>query len=162
MAAEPILRTVTILADGMLIGVPVWVFFIQSPLLFKFMGRDRFISPMMRLTSTMFRWTLPVCASVSLGLSFTLSFSKSTTPIIGSSVVCFSALLINSIIIVPRALAAGKQATRTVDRTQKVTDFAVDGGHKSDTRTLHQTVVLFVTIHLVAAICHVHFVVNSK
>jgi hypothetical protein len=55
-----LLVTVGLLADCLVIGAPVWVFFLQSPALFAFMGRSKFIPPMMRLTKVLFHWTLPV------------------------------------------------------------------------------------------------------
>uniref|UniRef100_A0A7S2A123 TMEM205-like domain-containing protein n=2 Tax=Ditylum brightwellii TaxID=49249 RepID=A0A7S2A123_9STRA len=157
-----IIRTVDILANCMIVGVPVWVFFLQSPLLFQFMGRDKFLSPMMRLTNLMFRWTLPICAAVSVLCSLILRDTATTSGDIElySSLVSFVSVVINAVVVVPKALQAGKRATRTANNSQSATDFAVDGGHQTDTRTLHQTVVVFVVFMLGGAVTHVHFVVN--
>ena len=79
-----------------------------------------------------------------------------------SSTTSLVAVLINAIVVVPRALEAGKRATRTADKSQSVGSFAVDGGHQTDTKTLHQTVVLFVVIMLGASVVHVHVMVNGE
>jgi hypothetical protein len=157
-----LLRTINILSNSLVIAIPVWVFFLQSPLLVQFMGRDRFIPPMMRITKLMFHWTLPIAATVAAISSYLLG----NTDIINSiefisSAISLLSVLINSIIVVPHALDAGKRSTRTADKSKSVTKFAVDGASKSDTKTLHQTVVLFVVIMLAASITHVHVMVNN-
>lgn len=154
-------RTIDVLANCVIIGVPVWVFFLQSPLLFQFMGRDRFLSPMMQITKLMFRWTLPICAAVSVLCSLGLEGHADTASYLTSALSLVS-VMINATIIVPKALMAGKRATRTAYNTQNVSAFAVDGGHKSETRTLHQTVLVFVVISLLASVAHVHLVVNGE
>jgi len=110
----------------------------------------------------MFHWTLPIAATVTATSSYLLGNTNILNSIeFISSAVSLLSVLINSIIVVPRALEAGKRAVRTTDRSKSVTKFAVDGGSKSDTKTLHQTVVLFVVIMLAASITHLHVMVNN-
>jgi hypothetical protein len=169
-----LLVTVGLLADCLVIGAPVWVFFLQSPALFAFMGRSKFIPPMMRLTKVLFHWTLPVATAVALGTSLLTDCTptKYATP---WALLSAAAVAVNSLVVVPRALAAGAKATTTTANSSstskttkmgsKTADFAVSGGdgnNKSVTRTLHQTVVVLVVVMLVCAVGHLHFSVHSE
>jgi hypothetical protein len=71
------------------------------------------------------------------------------------------AVTINATVVVPKALLAGKKATKTADKTQSAAAFAVDGGHQTDTKTLHQRVVIFVVLMMGGAVTHVHALINS-
>jgi len=158
------LVTAGLVAISVVIGAPVWFFFVQTPALFPFMGREKFLPPMMRLTKVLFRWTLPLAAGtvllseILLSLSGDIAFTERTsTKWAGASL---AAVLVNSLLIVPKALAAGSKATlkKTGGKSSKV-DMAVSGGdpsEKSVTKTLHQTVVVFVTVMLVGAVGYVH------
>jgi len=178
---DQLLRTSDVLAVSLTIGAPVWVFFIQGPALFQHLGRQQFLSPMMRLTSVLFQWTLPLTAAFSL--LFTLArqmlaneghYCKRllTTRTTLSALLALIFILINSVLIVPRALQAGKRALaknykkKTDDAASKdVADFAVSGGEggaKSGTKALHQTVVVFVALHLVASVFHAHTVITNE
>ena len=56
-------------------------------------------------------------------------------------------VLINLFLIVPRALQAGARAIHEADKEKDehaVVKFAVEGGSTTQTKSLHQTVVLFV------------------
>jgi hypothetical protein len=178
-----LLVTVGLLADCLVIGAPIWVFFLQSPALFAFMGRSKFIPPMMRLTKVLFRWTLPVASAVALSTSLLTDIdctpTKFATP---WAILSAAAVAVNSLVVVPRALAAGAKATtvqgqststannsssssKTTKIGSKTADFAVSGGdgnNKSVTRTLHQTVVVLVVVMLVGAVGHLHFSVHSE
>jgi len=172
--------TTALVANSVVIGAPVWVFFVQSPALFSFMGRSKFLPPMMKLTKVLFRWTLPVAASIALGtnlLSVVSTTSTDKQEALAASTQCaavsLAAILINSLVIVPKALAAGAKATTKKDDNAAAaaassttkTDFAVSGGdgsEKSVTKTLHQTVVVFVTVMLVASVGFVHFTIQEQ
>jgi hypothetical protein len=164
-----ILVTVGLIANSVVIGSPVWVFFIQSPVLFTFMGRSKFIPPMMKLTKVLFRWTLPIAGGITLSASLLRGCgmpSSWSTPLAALSL---AATLINSLLIVPRALAAGAKATSKKTDTsssKSKTDFAVSGGDGSTegsvTKTLHQTVVLFVAIMLIGAVGHLHMTIQEQ
>lgn len=189
--SNQLLVTVGLLADCLVIGAPIWVFFLQNPTLFAFMGRSKFIPPMMRLTKILFRWTqtLPVASAVALSTSLLTDIQVDcthtkykyayTTP---WAILPAAAVAVNSLVVVPRALAAGAKATtvqgqstatstanstwsKTTKIGSKTADFAVSGGDgnkKSVTRTLHQTVVILVVVMLVGAVGHLHFSVHSE
>ncbi|CAB9502834.1 expressed unknown protein [Seminavis robusta] len=158
-AASSLMRTTGLFANSALIGIPIWVFFLQAPLLFKMMGRDKFLFPMMSLTRLLFRWTLPVFSALSVACSVLLDCAESSCQVSSATkaaLLTLAAILINSIVIVPKALQAGKMNTKKEDKSETVTDFAVSGGSKTNTKTLHQTVVVFVLIHVVGAVLHLH------
>jgi hypothetical protein len=160
LSPSAFLQTLDVLASSVVIGVPVWVFFLQGPLLFSFMGRDKFLSPMMRLTSLLFRWTLPTAALIVCTCTVALAYDLDSLQMLsaGFSLV---AVTINATVVVPKALLAGKKATKTADKTQSPAAFAVDGGHETDTKTLHQRVVIFVVLMMGGAVTHVHALINS-
>lgn len=169
--SHAILATTGLLANSVVIGASIWVFFVQSPALFSFMGRSKFIPPMMKLTKVLFRWTLPVAASLALGTNLLLSSTKEVSASTTCAAVSLAAILINSLVIVPKALAAGAKATTKKDENAAAaaastkTDFAISGGdgsEKSVTKTLHQTVVVFVTVMLVASVGFVHFTILEQ
>eukprot|EP00977_Amphora_coffeiformis_P004453 scaffold946_cov168-Amphora_coffeaeformis.AAC.4 len=147
--SNPILVTTGLVANSIVIGAPIWVFFVQSPVLF--------------------RWTLPLAAGTVLLSEGLLAVSsdwdireRSSIKFAGAS---FLAVLVNSLVIVPKALVAGSKATlkKNNGKSSQV-DMAVSGGDASDksvTKTLHQTVVVFVTIMLVGAVGYVHCVANE-
>jgi hypothetical protein len=184
---DQLLVTVGLLADCLVIGAPIWVFFFQSPALFAFMGRSKFIPPMMRLTKVLFRWTFPVASAVALSTSLLTDIRVDCTHTQYTyatatpwAILSAAAVAVNSLVVVPRALAAGAKATTvqgqststansTYSKTTKIgsktADFALSGGdgnNKSVTRTLHQTVVVLVVLMLVGAVGHLHFSVHSE
>lgn len=77
------------------------------------------------------------------------------------------AVLVNSLVVVPKALAAGAKATMKKNDDNKsagAVDMAISGGDaskKSGTKILHQTVVVFVTAMLAGSVGYVHCVVNN-
>ena len=169
LVSQPILLTVGLVANSVVIGAPVWVFFVQSPALFAFMGREKFLPPMMRLTKVLFRWTLPVASGVVV-LSEMLRQDGTILEKNSTKFACLSllAVLVNSLLIVPKALAAGAKATMKKNDDNKSTgavDIAISGGDaakKSGTKILHQTVVVFVTAMLAGSVGYVHCVVNNQ
>ena len=113
--SKPMLLTAGLVANSVVIGAPIWVFFVQSPALLPFMGREKFLPPMMRLTKVLFRWTLPLASGLVLLSEILIAMtedgallSKNSTKFASLSL---AAVLINSLVIVPRALAAGSKAT---------------------------------------------------
>ena len=167
--SKQVLVTTGLVANSIVIGAPTWVFFVQSPALFSFMGRDKFLPPMMRLTKVLFRWTLPLAAGTVLLSEALMAVSSGKGIMERASTKCagvsLAAVLINSLWIVPKALAAGSKATlkKNDDKSSKV-NMAVSGGdpsEKSVTKMLHQTVVVFVTVMLVGAVGYCHCVVNE-
>ena len=121
---------------------------------------------MMRITKVLFRWTLPIAASITFLASLLNGCDIQRSQSSQFAALSLAATLANSLVIlVPRALKAGAKATtKTSDSSKAATDFSVSGGDgsgKSVTRTLHQTVVVFVAVALVGAVGYLHFAVKE-
>lgn len=174
-----LLSTLDLIANSVVAGAPIWIFFFQGPLLFSFMGRDKFIHPMMKLTSLLFRWTLPTFALVSFLCSLLASFvngngsdndllssllsllSAPSAPIISSGLSLLM-ILINSVYVVPIALKAGLRGMKTANQSKDVRDFVVDGGSQTThTKTLHQRVILVVLLSELFSILHIYHVITE-
>jgi hypothetical protein len=125
------------------------------------MGRDRFLSFMMKLIELMFRWTLPICAAVSFLCSLAFKGHADTASYLTSALSLVS-VTINATTFVPKVLMANERTTSTADNTQNFADFAVDRGHKSETPLLQEPTVVLVIISLFASVAHVHVIVNGE
>lgn len=169
LLVSSLMGTVGLVANSVAIGAPIWIFFLQGPLLFSYMGREKFLHPMMKLTELLFRWTLPSCSAVALLASLirsTLDDSKLLSLTSSTNIwagLALASTLVNSILVVPKALKAGLRATQAKEdeASNTVKGFAVNGGSRSQTKTLHQTVVLFVLLAEICAVMHVYHVVSG-
>ena len=65
-------------------------------------------------------------------------------------------MALNWFVVVPAALKAGARSTRERkgDNSKDLKEFAVNGGGKTETKSLHQTVVVFVLIMVGAFVGH--------
>lgn len=139
-----------------IVFVTIWFFFVQSPFLFSRMGRQKFVPIMMQITQLYFKFVLALNVLV-----FLVSLYVHGTIVI-TSLVALVATLINFFVIVPKALQKGRQSMRErvgTDDTSDVKDFAIEGGSKTETKTMHQLVVLFVLIMVGALISHMLLIV---
>jgi hypothetical protein len=157
-----------VLLSGGCVGVSVWFFFLQSPLLFKLLGRKKFVPLMMSMTklysSVMFFVTLSVFVMyrVPILLTFIPHLQKKPDVILAflqSKInfeliydYSFDALMtvfISHFFVIPSALAAGREsaAERAHEDSKSVKDFVVEGGSKTKTSTKHRLVVVFVLLH---------------
>jgi hypothetical protein len=136
------------LLAGFSVGTTVWFFFIQSPFLLKILGKEKFTPTMMKLIEL---WAKTVSALFVLvqPLRVVLSGNKAS-PIMDlvPLAIGWTAIAVNRFVIVPRALQAGWKSSRgrKGDNSKDVKDFAVQGGGRTETKSLHQTVVLYVLI----------------
>eukprot|EP00658_Telonema_sp_P-2_P005557 TRINITY_DN12081_c0_g2_i2.p4 TRINITY_DN12081_c0_g2~~TRINITY_DN12081_c0_g2_i2.p4 ORF type:complete len:105 (+),score=42.92 TRINITY_DN12081_c0_g2_i2:87-401(+) len=75
-----------------------------------------------------------------------------------AAAVAAAATFANHLVVVPRALAAGRasmgERAREED-SKDLVDFAVDGGSQTKTKFWHQTVVTFVLVTTSALVVHV-------
>jgi hypothetical protein len=119
------------------------------------MGREKFVPIMMQMTRV---WVRTMFYSVTglLLVSWIIQqqFQSSLKHYI--VLVAWLAILANRFVIVPRALKAGAKShdERKGDNTKDVKDFVVQGGSKTETKTLHQAVVLCVLIMAGALLAH--------
>jgi hypothetical protein len=137
------------LLTGFSIGVTVWFFFFQSPFLFQRLGKEKFVPIMMQMTKLWVRTIFYACTAL-LAVA-TLQPQALLYPILA-----WFAIAINHSIVVPNALKAGARshAARKGDHTKNVQEFVLEGGGKSETKTLHQTVVAFVLLQTGSLLVH--------
>jgi hypothetical protein len=147
-----------LLLTGFTAGTTVWFFFIQSPYLFKVMGREKFVPIMMGMTKLFFQ---TMFASVTGIVAVSLLIqqqqdNKASSINLFIVLSAWLAVLLNRFVIVPMALKAGVQSQkeRKGDNSRDAVDFAVRGGSKTETKMLHQTVVAFVLIMTGALVAH--------
>ncbi|RLB55088.1 MAG: hypothetical protein DRJ42_07265 [Deltaproteobacteria bacterium] len=136
-------------------GTTLWFFFVQSPALFKSMGKERFLPLQMRLTKLLFK-TLAVVVPLMLGA--TLVHGRDPYWLhVGTAGLATLGVLTNNFVVVPRALKAGGQSLRDLQNEQapdgSVSGFASDGGG-SATKVWHRMVVLFVVVMLAGLVSH--------
>lgn len=139
-----------------IVFVTVWFFFVQSPFLFSRMGRQKFVPIMMQIMQLYFKFVLALNVLV-----FLVSLYAHGTIVI-TTLVALVATLINLFVIVPKALKRGRQSMRErvgTDDTSDVKEFAIEGGSKTETKTMHQLVVLFVLIMVGALVWHMLLIV---
>jgi hypothetical protein len=133
-----------------IIFITVWFFFVQSPFLFQRLGRQKFVPIMMQITQLYFKTIILLNIAV-----FSLSFVQQgeTT----AAAVALVATSVNHFVIVPKALAKGRKSMKervNTDNSSNVKDFVIEGGSTTETKTMHQMVVLFVLVDVGALVAH--------
>ncbi len=136
-------------------GGTAWFFFVQSPMLLKWMGKERFLPIQMKMASVLFK---------ALALSVPLMFA--TTLIHGqedfwlhavTSGVAMLGALTNAFIVGPRALRAGGSSLRDVrsgeEKDQSVGGFVSVGGGQAS-KVWHRLVVVFVLMMMGGLVAH--------
>lgn len=139
--------------SGAIVFLTVYFFFIQSPYLFKRLGRAKFVPIMMQMTKLFFNVQVLLGAAL-VALSFARAQFSGTTI---AAMAALVATLTNWGFVVPRALAAGRASTKERNEnpdSHSATDFAIEGGSKTQTKTLHQTVVAVVFANVGAMAFH--------
>lgn len=144
---------IDMLTTSVVLGATVWFFLIQSPTLFKAMGRERFVPLQMRLARLFFKsvTVLLLVMMVATIAHAGLVLTRATV----TAAIALAAVAINHVVILPRALRAGGQSRRHDDLTgdAAAADFVNEGAGRS-TKTLHRLVVLFVVFMLVGLVAH--------
>ena len=139
---------------GFTVGVTIYHYFIQSPTLMKFLGKEKFTPLMMALTRL---WAKVMFISSTANLLTSLYLSSHGTIMnLYLVVIGWMAMTLNRFVVVPAALKAGARSTRERkgDNSKDLQEFAVSGGGKTQTKALHQTVVVFVLIMVGGFIGH--------
>lgn len=147
------LRIIDFFFVTFIIGTTTWFFFLQSPLLLRKMKREKFVQIQMMLTKFLFKvLTISLFIVLMLNIMHTPFISISSISII----ISFLAVLINFLIIVPKAIKAGGQSFKEIrgqDNNGTISNFA-SKGVSNHTKILHRTVVIFVVIMLVGTAIH--------
>eukprot|EP01135_Chromosphaera_perkinsii_P007941 Nk52_evm13s1073 gene=Nk52_evmTU13s1073 len=168
-----------LVAFAVVAGSTVWVFFIQSPFLFQYLGREKFVPIMIRLVGVFFQTTS--IALLVMSLTSIYIFRDTSSLEVASILFAFWASLLNQFVIVPKATRAGWQSQkyrRGKDSTpgSSATNFTVDGGagfvqedEPSDTekkslsdkvKFLHRTVTIFVLLAAGGVLTHLFALVS--
>ena len=149
-----IARTIDLFALAFALGTTLWFFFIQSPVLIKRMGRDKFVPLQMRLTRVLFK-----CLYISLLVMFAAALAANagapSLPVVTAAIALLGAV-VNNFLIIPRALRAGARSIRDElkpDQQSSVERFVSEGGGAS-ARFWHRAVVLFVIVMLAGLLPH--------
>lgn len=97
--------TIELLAIAYILGTTVWFFFIQSPVLYSSMDRERFIPVQMRVARLLFT-TLFVALIVTMVATIIRTLTLTSLATL-TSVIALLAGGLNKFAIFPRALRAG-------------------------------------------------------
>ena len=135
-------------------GAAAWFFFIQSPVLYKLMVRERFVPVQMRLSRILFT-TLFISTLVTV----VAAAVSSATVISPATLTAFAALLavtVNKFVVFPKALRAGGESHKLREaqgETGTAVEFVSDGAGDSATR-MHRVVVVFVLLMVAGLVAH--------
>ena len=149
-----ILPMLDLLLSASAVGATLWFFFVQSPVLIRWMGRDRFVPIQMKLTRVLFRvLTALLALLVALAL---VQRQGPLGPLQWGAIVALIGASVNSFFVVPRALRAGAQGrkeTRARGDDGSVGAFVSEGTGPS-AKIWHRTVVAFVIVMLGGLLPH--------
>ncbi|MDG2340146.1 MAG: DUF4149 domain-containing protein [Paracoccaceae bacterium] len=147
---------IDVVLASFIFGGNIWFFFLQSPTLIGFVGRDKFVPIQMRLTKLLFR----AVSVVAILLVVVAWFANLNTQAMLGADLTLAAALIANFFIIPRALKAGgkgRQETQAAGGDHSITKFASEGTGPSAS-FWHRMVVLFVVLILVGALLNLYAV----
>lgn len=153
MNIPQIARAIDLFALAFVFGATTWFFFVQSPVLLKRLGREKFVPIQMQLTVVLFRALSVLLLIMFVAAAGHSPFGSATALAAGIALV---AGLINQFVVVPRALKAGGQGRREIkgkDSEGSTASFASEGAG-ARTQWLHRLVVVFVVIMLGGVVVH--------
>lgn len=136
------------------LGATVWFFFVQSPALLRWMGKERFLPVQMRLTRVLF--TALAVAVPAMLVAAVIHGHELLWQHIATAGLATLAALGGALVVVPRALRAGGASLRDLRKdggSDSVAEFASVGGGRAS-RTLHRMVVGVVLVMLAGLLGH--------
>jgi hypothetical protein len=143
-----LLSPIGLIAAALSVGALGWFFFIQTPLLSKRLGRDRFVPLQMSLMRPLFN-TVAVASSVQLVVTLATVHTH-LQPLAATVSLSLTLLLVG--VVVPRALRAGGRSLAqplSVEAQHAAGRFIADGGGDAS-RWWHRAVVVL-TLGVVVA-----------
>lgn len=147
-------RSVDLLALAFAFGSTAWFFVIQSAVLVKRMGRDRFMPLQMSLAQVLFK-SLTVALLVMLGAAMISTGDLLSMPVL-TATVAFMGAAINNFFVLPRALKTGAKSLKEeqpVEEQRSVANFVSQGGGQAS-RFWHRAVVFFVLVMFAGLLPH--------
>ncbi len=146
---------IDILIGAFAFGATIWFFFVQSPALLKWMGKEKFIPIQMRLTTVLFK-ALAIAVPLMFAMTLIHGQHQLWLHIVTAGAAMFGALM-NAFVVVPRALKAGGKALREVrkgaEADETVSGFASEGAGDAS-KVWHRLVVVFVVVMLAGLVSH--------
>lgn len=140
------------LAFALVLGSLGWFFFVQTPVLLKRMGRDRFVPLQLSLVKPLFRTVLGV---VTVGV--VAAFLSTTGHLaLGSAAASWVLSVVLLFVVAPRAMRAGGESlAESLDSEQQkaLGRFTVDGGGDS-TKVWHRVLGLLTIAVVVLSAAH--------
>jgi hypothetical protein len=144
-----------LLLSSFALGATVWFFFVQTPVLIRTMGRDKFVPIMMRLTRVHFK-VLSLVLFIVLLLAILHGGLTNNFSLIGAVVALIGAAT-NHFFVVPRALRAGgrgRMDAKDPADDKSIGTFAAEGSGPS-AKFWHRTVIAFVAVILIGLVPHI-------
>jgi hypothetical protein len=117
---------------------------------------------MMQMTQLFFN--VQMLLSFALAL-LSLAHAQLAGGVTAAALAALAATSLNFTVVVPKALAAGRASTQERNDnpdSHSAVDFAVRGGSKTQTKLLHQTVVLVVLANVFAVGVHVGLLATQQ
>ena len=145
---------VDLFAMSLVLGASTWFFFIQSPVLYTVMDRERFVPVQMRLALVLLN-TVTVSLVVMLVGAILWANAIVSGPVL-TAAFGLAAACINRFLVLPMALKAGRQSRRNLEGQGEpgtAVGFAVEGAGPS-AAVMHRMVVLFVVLMVAALVAH--------
>lgn len=155
-------RTLDLLALAFAFGSTVWFFLVQSPVLVKRMGRDRFVPLQMSLALVLFR-SLSVALVIMVAASIGYSSDPFSTHVL-TAALGLAGAAINSFLVLPRALKTGGTSLKeeqTAEEQKSVGSFVSQGAGEAS-RFWHRAVVFFVVVMLAGLVPHAVILVSGQ
>ena len=152
--ARLIALNVDMFAMSLVLGATAWFFFVQSPVLIKSMGRERFVPMQMRLAVVFFNVATIAIAIMLVGAALQTG-SLLAWPTV-TAAFALVAVSINKLVVLPMALKAGGRSRGKREGHQQdahAADFVSEGAGSS-TKVLHRLVVLFVVLMVGGLVAH--------
>lgn len=151
---------IDIVAMSLVLGATAWFFFIQSPVLYKLMVRERFVPVQMHLSKVLFTTLFITLAILIIAAAVQTSSLVSLSTL--TAFFAFLAAGINKFLVFPTALRAGGESHKLQEdhgETGTPSEFVSEGAGRSATR-MHRIVVLFVLLMVASLISHAIFLIT--
>lgn len=155
MTTLDLARLLDLLAVTYVIGATFWVFFVQSPQLMAWMGRDNFVPVQMRLTKLLFTSLIGVLAVM---LAASAWHSALASCAVVSVAIALAAVLANRLALLPRAMRAGGQRRKEtfgkdIKAVSGTAEFLTEG-LGGNSKFWHVSIVALVAVMLGASLVH--------
>eukprot|EP01084_Bolivina_argentea_P177813 307492_1 len=178
--SSKVLKMADISLMSMVLGQTTWIFFIQSGLLMNFLGREKFVPIMMKITKTFMKINMYCLFGLTVTTFIQTNYKINLQNIpLNCALFGFVCSALNNFIVTPKALSVGG---RTMEyrkgkdqiKQNTLSAFAADGGaafennSKDEKRDklagemkfYHRSVAGLVVLAAIATMGHAYWIVN--